>query len=116
MSDRLSDEDVADIIFDGSTMAFQEEIHLLAREVQEWRAKAAADTVQDNPYKAHVEVRQQFQNPNAWWMHLAIDGTDIDFDGRAYPTHIWLKFPTEAEAREHARLIVAALRNVEVEQ
>lgn len=66
----------------------------------------------DNPYRTVVEVRP---NPTAtrWYVHIEIDNTDPDeISGDYYPTHIWLRYGTEAEAKEHAELIRQAMREV----
>lgn len=69
----------------------------------------AADTVQDNPYRFRFKVIVTDERGGLFhWhlVHLLLNG---------YRCGEWT-FHAEDEAREHARLIVAALRNVEVEQ
>lgn len=60
----------------------------------------------DNPYRFTVKVTT-FPNHCAWWVDLlAEDDDERDWIGQL--SHC--TFPTEAEANEHADMILAALQ------
>jgi len=82
---------------------------------KEWRAQAnASQTAVD--LHSGTENESGEPNPYKFTVKLSIDehGAWVDLKQGGRYTDMW-EFNTEAEAREHARLIVAALKAVTVE-
>lgn len=69
----------------------------------------------DNPYRFTVEVvegTKEHVQRKRWWVHLITSGWGVEYDGQPREEHLWLHFPTQAEADEHAELIRQSLRAV----
>lgn len=115
-TERLSDAEISELLQAQPERTFFEAmpngglVRLLAREVQERRQadKDAAPVApvgdEPNPYGFTIEVE---------WSDVALDWVIVLADSHERMFMEWA-CPTEAEAREHARLIAAALRTVEV--